>query len=112
MTEALQGSLAQMSGGDARKLASAIRKADSGELLNEREIGLLRQNRIAGYDEQIARSQQSIINRDENKQFIQRNQAEKTQVNELVANVKVQSEAVLKLQAEVDAKAQSGLARL
>lgn len=95
--------LAQMSRGDARSLANAIKSAADGSL-TDKEIGLLRRNNIQGYDDVIKKSQEAIIASDPNKAFIFRDQQQKTQVDELNKNynIAVNSEMVLKVQAEID----------
>ncbi len=95
--------LAQMSRGDARSLANAIKSAADGSL-TDKEIGLLRRNNIQGYDDVIKKSQEAIIASDANKAFIFRDQQQKTQVDELNKNynIAVNSEMVLKVQAEID----------
>lgn len=95
--------LAQMSRGDARSLANAIKSASDGSL-TDKEIGLLRRNNIQGYDDVIRKSQEQIIASDANKSFIYRDQQQKTNVDELNKNynIAVNSEMVLKVQAEID----------
>ncbi len=98
--------LAQMSRGDARSLANAIKSAADGSL-TDKEIGLLRRNNIQGYDDVIKKSQEAIIASDANKAFIYQNQRDKTNVDELNKNynIAVNSEMVLKVQAEIDKSA-------
>jgi hypothetical protein len=95
--------LAQMSRGDARSLANAMKSAADGSL-TDKEIGLLRQNNIQGYDDVIRKSQEQIIASDPNKAFIFRDQQQKTNVDELNKNynIAVNSQMVLKVQAEID----------
>lgn len=107
MMASLQGNLAQMGGGDIRQLANAIRAAQGGDDLTAKQIGLLRRNNIQGYDEQIQRSEQAIVSKNQDAKFIYEDQRQKTQVDQLTQNVNValKSEMVLKVQAEIDAKA-------
>ena len=100
-------SLAQMGSGDTRRLADAIRTAESGGDLTARQIAMLRQNNIVGYDDQIRTNEERLISRDPNARYIYENQREKTQVDELTRNfnVAVNSEMVLKVQAEIDKSA-------
>jgi hypothetical protein len=100
-------SLAQMGSGDTRRLADAIRTAESGGDLTARQIAMLRQNNIVGYDDQIRTNEERLISRDPNARYIYENQREKTQVDELTRNfnVAVNSEMVLKVQAELDSSA-------
>ena len=100
-------SLAQMGSGDTRRLADAIRTAESGGELTARQIAMLRQNNIVGYDDQIRTNEERLISRDANARYIYENQREKTQVDELTRtfNVAVNSEMVLKVQSELDSSA-------
>ena len=105
MLAAQRGNLTQMKGSDAAKLAQAIRDADSGQQLTEKQIAMMRRNNIQGYEQQIQSSEMAIINRDPNRSFIFQNQRDKIGVDQINADVKVASEMVLKLQAEMDTKA-------
>lgn len=99
-------SLSQMSRGDARSLANAIKSAADGTL-TDKEIGLLRRNNIQGYDDVIKKSEEQIISSDANKAFIYRDQQQKNNIDELNKNysIAVNSEMVLKVQAELDSSA-------
>lgn len=100
-------SLSQMSRGDTRKLADAIRAADAGDELSQKQLALLTRNNIQGYDDVIRRNQERLIASDPNAAFIYQNQRDKTGVDQLNQNfnVAVNSEMVLKVQAEIDKRA-------
>lgn len=105
-------SLAQMSRGDTKQLASALKAVDSGEELTARQIAILRRNNIVGYDQQLRSNEERLISRNPDAAYIYQNQREKAGVEQLnhSFNVAVSSEMVLKVQAELDSKAPQWIA--